>query len=173
MTLIYPDGISTIGNLSLQLIPAIATPATKITLAEWNAGTVTQLSIRNLGVNGEQNVFEDIRLGTVDIFEGLGRNRISIDPVQVVFNPQAPTDTTNYKIHSLLKAGGTVFLAQRLGLLQETAAAASQIASYVYQVKVGVPNEVPVDNTDDGGIFMRQFKLAFQKRWIDVQISAS
>lgn len=173
MTIIYPEGISTIGNLSLQLLPAIAAPATKVTLAEWTAGTPMQLSIRNLGANGEQNVFEDIRLGTVDIMESLGRNRISIDPVQVVFDPQNPTSTTDYKVHTLLKTGGTVFLAQRLGVDQYSAATATQILSYIYQVKVGVPNEVPTDPTDDGSIFMRQFKLAFQKRWVDIALSAS
>ncbi|MDQ7991198.1 MAG: hypothetical protein AAGC63_00340 [Propionicimonas sp.] len=173
MTSVYPEGIGTIGNIVAQLIPAIADPATKITLAEWNAGTPIQLSVRNLGVNGEQGTFEDIRLGTVDIFESLGRNRISIDPVQVIFDPQAPTNATDYKVHNLLKTGGTLYLGQRLGLAQATAAAASQICSYLYQVKVGVANEVPIDPSDDGGKFMRQFKLAFQKRWLDVSILAS
>lgn len=172
MTLVYPDGISTIGNLALQLLPAVAAPQTTVTVAEWNAGTMMELSIRNLGVNGEQNVFEDIRLGTVDIMESLGRNRISIDPVQVVFNPQAPADNAQYKVHTLLKTGGTVYLAQRLALAHTQAAAATQTISYLYQVKVGVANEVPVDPSDDGSIFMRQFKLAFQKRWIDVSITS-
>ena len=34
-----------------------------------------------------------------------------------------------------------------------TAAAAAQTLSYIYSVQVGVPNEVPVDPTDDGGQF--------------------
>lgn len=176
MTLIYPEGISTIGNLGLQLMPAVAAPQTKITLAEWNAGDAIQMSIRNIGVNGEQNTFEDIRLGTVDIMEGLGRNRISIDPLQVVYDPQKPTDTNEYKIQTLLMAasgGGSIYLGQRAGIDQYDAAAATQIVSYLYLVKVGVPNEVPVDNTDDGNIFMRQFKLAFQRRWVDVALAAS
>ena len=173
MTLVIPEGIGTIGNINVRIVPAIAAIATGVTLAEWNAGTDIQLAIRNLGVNGEQGTFEDIRLGTVDIMESLGRNRISIDPVQVVYDPQEPDNATTYKAHSLLMAGGTIFLAQRLGLPQTTAAAASQNLPYIYSVLVGVPNEVPVDPTDDGGKFMRQFKFAFQRRWVDVALTAA
>lgn len=172
MTLVIPEGIETIGNLNVRIIPAIAAVATGITLAEWNAGTDIQLSIRSFPVNGEQAVFEDIRLGTVDILEGLGRNRISIDPVQVVYDPQEPDNTTTYKAHSLLMAGGLIYIGERLGLPQTDAAAADQIVSFLHQVKVGQPNEVPVDPTADGEKFMRSFKLAFQRRWIDVPLIA-
>lgn len=157
MTAVFPDGVSTLGNESVWYVPSIADPESGVTIAELTAGVKIQTAIRGFNPQGTQNSSQDVRLSTVDLLENPGRNQVSIDPIEVVYDPQDPDSATKYKAYTTLVPGSSGFIVDRRGLPEGDAAVAAQIVD-IYTVKLGARNRVSVDPTQDGGKFASTIK---------------
>lgn len=157
MTIITPEGVSTLGNESVWFIPAIANPVAGITVAEATAGTPLQTAINAFVAQGEQGVTSDMRLSSVEEYENPGRNKVSIEPFEIVYDPQDLTNATTYKAYSVLPEGTSGFLVDRRGLPHATAWAVTQDV-IIYPVKIGAHNEVPVEAGSEGNKFKVKIK---------------
>lgn len=157
MTAVFPDGVSVLGNEGLWYVPSIADPAIGVTVAELAAGVAVQTAIRGFNPQGTQNSSQDIRLSSVDQYENPGRNQVSIDPIEVVYDPQDPDNATKYKAYTVLVPNSSGFLVDRRGLTESDAAAADQIVD-IYTIWLGARNRVGVDPTQEGGKFASTIK---------------
>lgn len=157
MTAVFPDGVSTLGNETVWWVPSIANPATGVRLAELTAGVKIQTAIRGFNPQGTQNSSQDVRLSTKELLENPGRNQVTIDPIEIVYDPQDPDNATKYKAYTSLVPGSSGFIVDRRGLDSEAAAAATQVVD-IYTAKLGARNRVSVDPTQDGGKFTSTIK---------------
>jgi hypothetical protein len=156
MTAVFPDGVPTIGNESLRWVPSIADLAAP-TVSEIVAGVAVQTAIRGFSPQGTQNSTEDIRLATKEKLENPGRNQVSIDAIEVLYDPHDPTNATKYKAYTALVPGSSGYLVDLRGIDEATTPVSGDIVD-IYTCTLGVRNRVPVDAGQDGSKFASTIK---------------
>jgi hypothetical protein len=148
MTVNFPDGVDAQGNASLWFLPAIADPSAP-TLAEFAAGVNLSCAIDGFSAPSEQGSSQDIRYCSKQNFENPGRVTTTIDPIAYVYDPQDPTNNTEYKHYNVLKAGVKGYLVNRLGVDVNTAIAATDVVD-VYPVTAGNQSRQAIDPSAEG-----------------------
>ncbi|MBK9156718.1 MAG: hypothetical protein IPM11_01080 [Micropruina sp.] len=172
MTITIPDGVATLGAESVYWVPAIANPATGATVAELNAGTPIQCAINSFAPNGDQGSSQDLRLCSVDELENPGRNKITISAIELVYDPQMPTNTTAYAAYSALAPRAKGFLVDRRGMPHAQAFAAGQFVD-IYTVTLGERNRVAITAGSDGEKFKTSIKpFVSGARYLDKAVVA-
>lgn len=145
MTIVVPDGVSAAGMEQVWYVPTIAAATGIPTVAEVTAGFPIGCAMTaSFNPTGEQEKTEDLRLCLAEALEAFGRNKFTIDPLEYVYDPQDPTDTTMYEAYATLKQGVTGFLVDRRGVAGRDDIAAGEFVD-VYPVTFGFQNRVPVD----------------------------
>lgn len=146
----FPDGIDAGGKGTVQFVPAIADVSAP-TLAEINAGFPMQCAIYAWNMTGEQATRQELRYCSTQAIESLGQTQITIDPVEYVYDPQNPEETTGpYAHYGKLAEGTTWFVVDRRGLDQDEPFAAGQVVDVV-KVTAGYRNRVAITPGDDAG----------------------
>lgn len=153
MTLYAVEGVSTQGTETVIYVPALANILTP-KLTEVGTGVTTALNLgyalRGFEPQSEQGSSDDIRLASVQTFENPGRNKISLNDITYLYDPQAPTATASNKHYETLKLNVKGYLIDRRGIAATTAPAIGQIVD-VYTVQFGAQRRVAVDPSAEGG----------------------
>lgn len=159
MTVIIPEGVLTLGNEAVQWVPAIASPGiAAVTVAECTAGKPTQCVIKAFNPKVEQGATQDVRHCTTTKLETAGLKSYSIDPIEVIHDPQTPTSATDYALYTAWKSQPSGFLVVRRGIAHGAAFAVAQIVD-VYPVRVQFLGRVGAEGGSDGDKFRSTFKL--------------
>lgn len=157
MTVGFPEGVLAQGNGGLWFVPSIADLALpKVT--EVSAGFVLSCAITTFSPTGDQGTSTDPRYCSTQQFEIPGRNTVSIDPLEYVYDPQEPDNDAEYKYYVELTEGRKGFAVNRLGLAYDLPLAASQYVN-IYPVIVGAKNDVPIDPSAEGSKLKIRQKL--------------
>lgn len=149
MTAVFPDGVDAQGNAALWFLPAIADIVTGPSIAEFTAGTILSCAIDGFSPSSDQSTSTDLRYCSTATFEQPGRVTVSIDPINYVYDPQAPTNATMYKHYTTLKQGVKGFLVNRLGKDVNLAVAVTQVVD-IYPVTCGAQARQPIDPSAEG-----------------------
>lgn len=153
MTLYAVEGVSTQGTETVIYVPTLANiNAPKLT--EVGSGVTTALNmgyaLRGFEPQSEQGTSDDIRLASVQTFENPGRNKISLNDITYLYDPQAAVGTAGNKHYDVLKLNVKGYLIDRRGIAATTAPAIGQIVD-VYTVQFGAQRRVAVDPSAEGG----------------------
>ena len=169
-----PDGVSTFGRETLVWCEDLADPTTP-TVTELEAGINLTFSARGFSPNDTEAVGQDIRLGSKNVGESLGRVSSSLDDITYVIDPQLVGQTTpnaQTKHYDSLAPGNIGYLVDRRGLDTSTAFTAAQIVD-TYKVQLGKRRRVAVDATGDGTAkFEFIQKPAVIQSWQDCKVAA-
>lgn len=157
MTVVFPDGVLAQGNGGLWFVPSIANVLLpKVT--EVAAGFVLSCAISGFSPSGDQGTSTDPRYCSTQQFEIPGRNQVSIDPLEYVYDPQNPDDVDTYEYYVELTEGRKGFAVNRLGLPYDQVLAVGDFVN-IYPVIVGAKNDVPIDPTAEGSKIKIRQKL--------------
>lgn len=155
--IVFPDGIAAQGNGAVWLFPAVANlNAPK--LSEVTAGIVVSCAISGFSPSGEQSSNPDPRYCSTQQYESPGRNAVTIEPIEYVYDPQNPDDDEMYAYYAELTEGRKMVLGNRLGLPFDQAAAVGQFLN-LYTITCGAKNDVPIDPTSEGAKIKIRQKL--------------
>jgi hypothetical protein len=132
------------GNMSVLVVPAVANTSAP-TVAEVTAAGVVDISCY-LTSDGytpslDEQVIEDARLCSTQVYEQPGRFTRSLDTIYID-NTNSPSAATDNKAKDTLTPGSTHFLVVRRGVAFDTAYAAGQNVR-VSPIKCGQYNEQP------------------------------
>lgn len=170
-----PDGVSTFGRETLVWVEDLADP-TAPTIAELEAGVNLTFAAIGFSPNDTEATGQDIRLGSKNVGESLGRVTSSLDDITYVIDPQLVGQTTpdpQAKHYDALMPGNIGYLVDRRGLDTSTAFAADQIVD-TYKVELGKRRRVAVDATGDGTAkFQFIQKPAVINSWQDAKVAAA
>lgn len=153
------DAVTVASNVAVVLVPAVAdTTLEDITLAEYNAGTAIECSIREFSLTGTVQNRQEQFLCDADASEWGGPVTWTIDPV--VIQAGDPQDA-NTLLDGLTK-GEIRYIVQRLGLAHDTAAAAGQKVR-IAKVEVSLVEDMPMVATPDGTKFEARLHFAVRE----------
>lgn len=148
MTTYFPEGINAAGKGGLYAAPAVVNmSAPKMT--EFNSPTGFEFHCDNYQFNHtlDQGKTEETRYCLAQTIESMGRAKHSLEPMEIVYNPQNITDP-NYVAYLKFKEGTSWVLADRRGLDARTVALAiGQIVDLI-PVKIGAIGRVPITTAE-------------------------
>ena len=148
MTTYFPEGINAAGKGALFAAPAVAnTSAPKLT--EYASPTGFAFHCDNYGFahTVEQGKVEENRYCLAEAIESLGAAKHSLEPMEIVYNPQNPIDP-NYVAYLKFKPGTSWFIADRRGIdARGTGLALDQVVDII-PVKIGAIGRVAITSTE-------------------------
>lgn len=156
-------------NFTSILVPLISDPdLAEATVAELEAGTAFECSIREIGVTGAATNNTDQFLCDEEPSETPGPVTWSIDPVVILMgDPQAP----NPLLDSLTR-GSVHYLVQRRGLPHADPFAAAQRIS-ITKVEVSLVEDVAVAANTEGRKFESRVHFAVRKHERNAVVAAA
>lgn len=144
-TEVTPAGVAALGKIKVAFVPAIASIAAPTTAVEMAAGINVSFYIPggDFPVTIDQNTGDDVRLGSVQVYETLGQQKTVVPDITYIFDPQTPGSGTPA---ATLVDGYTGFIVIRYGILATTDWASTQKV-VVHQVTLGARS---IGKTEDG-----------------------
>lgn len=134
----FPPGVSATGTTKVSVLstaPASGSAGSYApTVSEANAGKDLSAYFKAAGfvISSDQSTVDDTRLSDETTREAYGRTTISLDNLQVIYDPQgAPAATTNEAFDTLVP-GSTKYMVIRAGIVSANTFAAGQYVD-VYQ----------------------------------------
>jgi hypothetical protein len=157
MSLVMPEGVPTLGNISVKAVATIADPAAPKLATEIDAVGSQDISLHlypaGWGPTADTPVgTAPARLGSRAIRQSLNRTTYSMPALQYVCDPQAAEGDPGQEAFDLLKEGVQIHLLERRGLDAETAAWAVGQNTRDHHITLG-PQVHMGDPTDENAEF--------------------
>lgn len=133
-TEVTPAGVAALGKTKVAFIPTQAGAVP--TVSELGAGINVSFYIpgSELPIDVTQNTGQDVRLGSVQVFDVLGQKSYQVPDIQYVVDPQTPGSGTPAAV---LVEGYTGYLIVRYGILATTDWATTQKGVNSFPVTLG------------------------------------
>lgn len=148
MTTYFPEGINAAGKGALFAAPAVANMATpKLTEYASPTGFAFHCDNYDFAHTVEQGKTEEGRYCLAQTVESMGRAKHSLEPMQIVYNPQNEIDP-NYVAYLKFKEGTSWVIADRRGLDARTSALAIGQVADLIPVKIGAIGRVPITTAE-------------------------
>lgn len=156
LTVFNPDGVEVLENSAVIVAPAVA-DLDKPTVAEYNAGTAIQCSIKAFGISTDVSYVSSQYLCDKVAKKRVGNREYNLEPLTIkIGDPQAETISAKFVEDSV------VYLIHRPGLKHTTPAAASQKAQ-VIKARVAAVDLVPI-GVEEGSVYELRVALAVEGR---------
>lgn len=125
MTLVMPEGVSTLGSISVKAVLAIVDPAAPKLATEINAVTSEDISLHLFPAGWGPSADTPLgtapaRLGSKKVRQSFNRTTFSMPALQYVYDPQADTGDPGQEAFDLLTENTKIHLLERRGLDAET-----------------------------------------------------
>lgn len=167
-----PIGINASGLVTLFWVPAIASPATAVTIPQLNAGINISNALYAWDEGGTQTTNERVKYGYLTARKSLGRPTYDIQPIEYDDDPQGTSAGGQYAYTTTLVEGASGFFVHRRGLPPTTAFAASQKVD-IRQVVLGHQFRVPVAPGEEGQKFRIRQTVETGAVWNGIVVSAA
>ncbi len=158
VTIVDPVGIAAAGRATVLWVPAIADPSAP-TLAEIQAGLNIGCTIDNWGPSVSQDTVSKRKYCDKFASERLGTAKYSVDPIEYEYDPQDPTNSTDFAAYSTLKPGTVGYFLDRRNVDAKADVVTGQIVD-VYSVELGEQGRKALSG-EEGETFMVQQQVAF------------
>ncbi len=169
-TEVTPAGVAALGKVKVAFIPAQA--GSIPTTAELGAAGATNMSFYIPGsdwtTDVTQNTGQDVRLGSVQVFDVLGQISYQIPDIQYIVDVQTPGSTTPA---AYLTVGATGFLIVRYGILATTDWAVAQKVDS-FPVTLGARVKTKTSQDEFGKITYTQKVVVSGTANLDVAIAS-
>ncbi|KNX38102.1 phage tail tube protein [Luteipulveratus halotolerans] len=168
-----PPSLEAAGNLLVMWVPTLTTPGAP-SLAEINAGTSLNISCYitddNFKPKSEDETKERRRLCSKETYEGLGKRKLSIDPIMYVYDPQNPDSLTN-KMYAAIPRGTAGYFVARWGKdVQDNPVIVAADVVDVWTVRAGSQNKQQI--SEDGELLVEQKFVVSGRLFEDVVVAA-
>lgn len=148
MTTYFPEGINAAGMGALFAAPAVANMAApKLTEFASPTGFAFHCDNYAFAHTVEQGKTEEGRYCLTEAIESLGKAKHTLEPMEIVYNPQDPDDP-NYVAYLKFKTGTSWRIADRRGLNARTSALAIGNVADLIPVKIGAIGRVPITTAE-------------------------
>lgn len=157
MSLVMPEGVPTLGNISVKAVATLTSPAAPKLATELNGAGSEDISLHlypaGWGPTADTPTgTAPARLGSRKIRQSLNRTTYSMPGLQYVYDPQADDGDPGQEAFDLLKEGVQIHLVERRGLDAESDAWAVGQKTRDHYVTLGP--QVPMgDPTDENAEF--------------------
>lgn len=155
MTVIYPEGTPTLGNVKVKAVVSIANLATPLLATEINAATSVDLScfLQKEGWNPTGSTAKGTkkdRLCSKTSVEQFNRTTYTIPSLRYIHDPQGADADPGNEARELLQEGLKIYLVERHGLdaEDEPFAAADRVRTHYVQLGPQIESTDPDDNGD-------------------------
>jgi len=156
LTVFNPDGVEVLENSAVIVAPAVA-DINEPTVAEYNAGTAIQCSIKAFGISTDVSYVSSQYLCDKVAKKRVGNREYNLEPLTIkIGDPQSETISAKFVEDSV------VYLIHRPGLKHTTPAASSQKAQ-VIKARVAAADLVPI-GVEEGSVYELRVALAVEGR---------
>lgn len=170
MTDIYPVGVPVFGNQNVRWVASIADLSAP-TLEEITAAAPASLGlpgymIAETWVPGMDTARQTSqrRLGEKNQFERFGPTSLTLEDIQISFDPQAAAGSDEKLAFETLSGNKTGYFVERLGVDVDTAWEVGQFVN-IHPVTLGTVR--PYTPTDDGAEFTAMIPVAYNANRVD------
>ena len=157
-----PPGISALGKGSVFFLPfstvigGTASAPTVPVAAFASATNATCVLDSGWDPQYEPSAGSRMKYCSVAEYETRAKGKWTGQNLVYEWDPQVPTDVTNYKHVVDLAPGSKFKLALRLGLGKDEAAAANQYLAWIIPIELDLQVPVPLDPSNDGQVLQLQ-----------------